>query len=430
MASLSVGKRSTYIKVLKRKAGVLLPTSSAGPMPPIVNPTDPSCPPKVFNQHAPLQLPDKRFLVLKGPKPLSRKQTDMSATLVSGNIGLFGDLNRLSQDNPELSVLRDGLAQSLVQSRAVSTFGKYMPLVDKWENFSTEMNSPPFPASASLFILYLQKLKGIAESKGTKGFNVPDSVYAVDFAHRLRGLPLPGSYAPIRLLCNATKRLLSRPVVKKRPIEKAEVIKMLDHAVPDFNRMDVGDMRAALFAVLAFCLEARFDDICDLSLSSFFDYGDYFIVYIEHRKTDQYREGQFVPIYDNMDPRGACAFLRAALPVLGAESSSLSSQSVLPILRRIGNGAKRGKYLRPEGLAYSRVRELVRDLLLAIGLDPNNHGLHSFRAGAATHAANEPGISDSQWGKHGGWCPGSTAQIGYVHDSAARALEVPKALAL
>ena len=150
------------------------------------------------------------------------------------------------------------------------------------------------------------------------------------------------------------------------------------------------------------------------------------MVYIEHRKTDQYREGQFVPVYDNGEPRGACAFLRAVLPVLGLGSL----KSNLTIFRRIGNGKICGVYMRDQSLSYSRVRELVRELLLAIGLNPNAHGLHSFRAGAATHAANQPGISVEQWGKHGGWVNGSSAQTGYVLDSAQNALIVPHALAL
>ena len=102
----------------------------------------------------------------------------------------------------------------------------------------------------------------------------------------------------------------------------------------------------------------------------------------------------------------------------------------LHIFRRIGNGKVRGRYMRDEALSYGRVRELVRELLVSIGLNPDDHGLHSFRSGAATHAANLPGITDRQWGKHGGWVDGSAAQTGYVLDSADNALAVPKALAL
>ena len=105
-------------------------------------------------------------------------------------------------------------------------------------------------------------------------------------------------------------------------------------------------------------------------------------------------------------------------------------KSELHIFRRIGNGKVRGRYLRDDALSYGRVRELVRDLFVSIGLNPDDHGLHSFRFGAATHAANLLGITDRQWGKHGGWVDGSSAPTGYVLDSADNALAVPKALAL
>ena len=75
-------------------------------------------------------------------------------------------------------------------------------------------------------------------------------------------------------------------------------------------------------------------------------------------------------------------------------SGSLNSD--LHILRKIGNGSKKGVYMRDAPLSYSRVRELVRDLLESIGLNPDGHGLHSFRSGAATHAANQSGITDRQ----------------------------------
>ena len=418
---LSVGKRSMYQRVWKRKASVLesdlSPVLLVSPVKEIVS---------VFDLSAPLRVPNVKSLKLMGPKPISNKQQAVADDLVEGQFGLFGALSALIRDNQELGQLKSDLAQSLVMSKAPNTFNKYMPLVSKWQEFAQRLSKPAFPVDNVLFVLYLQKLKNVATEKGTKGSAVSDTVYAVDFAHRLRGLDLPGKFEPIRLLCCAVKRSLSRPGVKKRPVTKDEVARMIDFVVPDFSDIDLMGVRAALFAVLAFCLEARYDDLCDLRLSSFFDYGDYIVVFIEHRKTDQYREGQFVPIFDSGEKRGACAFLRAVLPLLGFGSG----ESSLHIFRRVGNGSKCGKYMRPEPLSYSRVRELVRDLLEGIGLNPNDHGLHSFRSGAATHAANQPDISDRQWGKHGGWADGSTAQSGYVLDSAQQALVVPKALAI
>ena len=423
--------RSGYLEVLKRKAGVLETHSVAlataiGELSPVwpVNPLQLVKVP--LDGRAPLRVPDKKHLRIIGPKPINDRQAALAESLVTESVGLFGTLSEMLGKDNQFAYLQSDLAESLVMSKATSTFNKYQPLVAKWELFTGKFGKQPFPADKALFVMYLQLLKNEATGKGTKGFAVSDTVYAIDYAHSLRGLDLPCKYEPARLLCCATRRLLARPVIKKRPVEKKEVVSMLDFAVPDFSKINLNTVRAALFAVLAFCLEARYDDLCDLRLGSFFDYGEYFIVFIEHRKTDQYREGQFVPIYDNGEARGVCTFLRSVLPALG----SRILRPDLHIFRRIGNGKVRGMYMRDDALSYGRVRELVRELLVGIGLNPDDHGLHSFRAGAATHAANLPGITDKQWGKHGGWVDGSTAQTGYVLDSADNALAVPRALAL
>jgi hypothetical protein len=283
---------SGYQEVLKRKAGVLETQSvalatSSGELSPVllVSPVKPG-----ENGSAPLRVPDKKYLRIIGPKPINPRQAALAESLVLEEFGLFGDLREILGENSQLAHLQTGLAKSLVMSKAPSTFNKYQPLVSKWELFAAKLSKAAFPADKPVFVLYLQQLKDEATSKGTKGSAVADTVYAVDYAHSLRGLELPGKYEPARLLCCSTRRSLARPVIKKRPVQKKEVVSMLDFAVPDFNDINLDTVRAALFAVLAFCLEARYDDLCDLRLCSFFDYGEYFIVFIEHRKTDQYRE--------------------------------------------------------------------------------------------------------------------------------------------
>jgi integrase len=338
--------------------------------------------------------------------------------------GLFGNLAELSEKFPELEQTSRDLALSLVLSRAKGTFGKYMPLVRNWEAFALRYRYPAYPATGSLFLVYLQNLKAEATVKGTKGSAVPDTVYAVDFAHKLRGLNRPGTEAAVQLLIGATKRALGRPVIKKTAVLKSEVIAMLDFAVPDFDNFDWGSVRAALFAVLAFCLEARFDDLIDLCGDSFFDYGAYIVVFVEHRKMDQFRQGEFVPIYDSGDSRSACALIRAVLAAVG------SAGSHLPIFRKVGTGSKKGTYLRTQALSYGRVRELVRELMEAVGMDPDRFGLHSFRSGAASHANAQPNIPNRLKERHGGWAPGSTSAVGYVHETVANALMVPQALSL
>ena len=48
-----------------------------------------------------------------------------------------------------------------------------------------------------------------------------------------------------------------------------------------------------------------------------------------------------------------------------------------------------GMRLRPSGgLSYTRVRELVLEMLSGVGLEKSKYGLHSLRAGGARAAAN------------------------------------------
>ena len=148
------------------------------------------------------------------------------------------------------------------------------------------------------------------------------------------------------------------------------------------------------------------------------------IVFVEHRKMDQFRQGEFVPIHDTGDARSACALIRAVLAAIGPADCHL------PIFRMVGTGSRAGTYLRTKALSYTRVRELVRALMESVGMDPNRFGLHSFRSGAASHANAQPNIPARLKERHGGWAPGSTSAVGYVHESMSNALMVPQALGL
>ena len=50
-----------------------------------------------------------------------------------------------------------------------------------------------------------------------------------------------------------------------------------------------------------------------------------------------------------------------------------------------------GYVLGNKGISYSRCREIFLDALAALGYDPKLFGLHSFRSGGATVAANSLG---------------------------------------
>ena len=141
--------------------------------------------------------------------------------------GLFGGLTALAAEFPELKQTSKDLALSLVMSRASSTFGKYLPLTKNWELYATKFCYSAYPAKSELFLLYLQRLKAVATEKGTNCSDVSDIVYAVDFAHKLKGLDRPDAAAAVLLLIGSTRRALGRLVTKKIAILKSEVTAML-----------------------------------------------------------------------------------------------------------------------------------------------------------------------------------------------------------
>lgn len=53
-------------------------------------------------------------------------------------------------------------------------------------------------------------------------------------------------------------------------------------------------------------------------------------------------------------------------------------------------------------ISYTRAREILLQKLVILGLDKNNFGLHSLRAGGATTATNT-GVSGRLLKKHGRW---------------------------
>ena len=59
-------------------------------------------------------------------------------------------------------------------------------------------------------------------------------------------------------------------------------------------------------------------------------------------------------------------------------------------------------YRKSGGLSYSRMREVVLEMLSAVGLDKRRFGLHSLRSGGASAAANA-GVPDRMFNEIHSW---------------------------
>ena len=79
-------------------------------------------------------------------------------------------------------------------------------------------------------------------------------------------------------------------------------------------------------------------------------------------------------------------------------------------------------------ISYTRVRELILEKIQSLGYNAADFGVHSFRAGGATVAANV-GVPDRMFKRHGRW-KSENAKDGYVKDSLMAKLSVSKSLGM
>ena len=145
-------------------------------------------------------------------------------------------------------------------------------------------------------------------------------------------------------------------------------------------------------------LSFRFDELSKLRGRDVRFLGDRMELNITSSKTDQYRQGATLLIARTGLPTCPVRMLER---YMAAGKVELGSDKRL--FRAIGV-TKRGESLRASGsLSYTRMREIVMSKLRSLGYDTKKFGLHSFRVGGATAAANAPGISERHFKRHGRW---------------------------
>ena len=320
-----------------------------------------------------------------------------------------------SLQDPELKRLARALPHTVLTSRADSTTKKYLYAFGRWKEWAEGRKEVTvFPVQDLQFALYLQHLSETTESRSA----VEVAVSAISWAHQLAGLqPISGSPFVGAVLAGL-QRKLAKPKSKKEPITPdmlSAMVKSCDGSL--------SDLRLMAMALLAFSAFLRCDELiklraCDVSFAA-----EHMVITLPRSKTDQYRDGSTVMVARSGTPTCPVAMLEQYF-----SKAALIQSSTALVFRGIVN-TKTGERLRKSGgISYSRVRELMLQRLSRLGFDPTAFGMHSFRAGGATAAANA-GVPDRLFKRHGRW-KSDTAKDGYVKDSEKSRLSVSQSLEL
>lgn len=239
---------------------------------------------------------------------------------------------------------------------------------------------------------------------------------AIAAFHHGVGLPSPTEDRMVQSVREAAQRLLPDGVNKKEPLE-------LQH-VEDICRRFTGpecsleDLMVCTAISLAFFAFFRYSDLARLHWDTCEDYIHHLDLFLEQRKTDQFREGQWVVVAAFPDsPACPRSLLHRLRQRLGAAASGRR-----PVFSTVGKDG----YSSRSALPYKTCRELFLAKFAAVGLDTALFGTHSCRAGGATLAANL-GVPDKLWREHGGWRSARAAQ-GYVKTAHTLKLGVTQAM--
>lgn len=203
---------------------------------------------------------------------------------------MWKDLKDAASHSAELERLAESLPAVVLASRASNTVNKYSGGFARWKTWAQLHGILILPASPFHVSLYLRFLMQDAKTDAP----LRTAIYSIDWVHRLAGELTPGSHPLVTEIMAAAKRLLAHQTKKKSPLTPCHLECLVrDKASSSASLLDIRTVAAALLAFAAFL---RFDELVSLHISDITFKDSYMIVFIESSKTDQYRDGAWVPV--------------------------------------------------------------------------------------------------------------------------------------
>jgi len=305
----------------------------------------------------------------------------------------------------DLHKSQDILKDLVKTSKSDNTYKQYNTYFKAYSAWCRKYDFNPLPSSDYHVSLFLASLKYSCPSAS----KINAIVYGISWAHKIAGFSDPCDSDLVLFAKNGLIRANSKPPVQKCAISIEDMKKIVQH----FGKSDsLLDLRFVTMCLVCFSGFLRFSELVSLKRCDITFFEDCAKINIVESKTDQLCKGKQVTICKtNSD---LCPVFYLQKYILVANIQDISREF---LFRNIKHCKKMNTdiLVGSKQMSYSRAREILHDKLREIGLDPNVYGLHSFRSGGATAAANS-GVSDRLLKKHGRWKT-DNAKDRYVRDS-------------
>ena len=263
--------------------------------------------------------------------------------------------------------------------------------------------------------LYLSQSTKEARTPGT----VAVALAGISWVHRLAQLPEPAHNFLCSSVVNSARRSLPTNKGRKDVLEQWQVLKILQFHASD----SLMDLRLSALITTMFLGFLRVSEALSLTMADISFDNHTVTLQLLQSKTDQFRNGQQVPITQSENQ--CCAFRALRRYV---KSGQLCAQPLTaPLFQSIIHSKGQWR-LSGSPMSYNSVRQSLRTALTNIGLNPDRFGTHSLRAGGATAAAIA-GVPDELIQLQGRWRTQSS-MTRYVQRPQDKRLAVSQALGL
>ena len=308
------------------------------------------------------------------------------------------------------------MSSYLIDSRSENTSKKYFSGFNRWKQFCNVHKISSLPAQPVHIALYLTVLI----DKQCSSNVINSAIYSIKWAHMLHGFTDPTDNAFVKNLQDTAKRLNSKPVVKKDPVDSEVLIRLCNLHTESRDLLIVRDLTMILLGFSGFL---RFDEISNLKCKDISVFDDYLKIFLAHSKTDQYRRGNEILI--SKGHTVACPVNMYKRYLFLSKLDVNSDEYVLrPIFR--SSGIAKLIY-KNKKLSYTTARENIVKRLHTVA--PNlNFGLHSLRSGGATAAAISD-VNERCIKRHGRW-KSDVSKDGYIDDTFEKRISVTQKLGL
>ena len=321
--------------------------------------------------------------------------------------------------NEELKSLAEVLPSLVERGRAKSTVDKYFAGWKGWLEWGKSNGLETRPAHPFYVALYLTHM---FLTKGTKG-SITTAMYGIRWAHHAVGIKSPTDNEMVQMTYEGCIRSCGGKKRKKDAIS-IEVIKRFVN-VYNVKECNLTEYRFLVLSLLSFAGFFRIDELISVKLKDIKIMSEHMEIFLPRAKNDQHRDGETVYIARTGSKYCPVWHVEDFLKKAGLEPIEDQTAYLIPTLHKTKKGHKASK---SRGISYTRAYEIFHENLKKLNINGAEYGLHSFRSGGASAAADN-GVSDRLISKHGRWSSDS-ARNSYIKDNKKKRLSVSSSLGL